>query len=165
MKQPTTPPNESFSTDDYGALLTEVADDGFDATDVGSIKYTYTGPTNLGHPTTLNEPMMWARTCPAGGELHFDVDDAFRGAHPLNRYDLEVVFHDSYQGIFKVACKNQRDQVKYFVVPMSGDGKWHRAVISMVGVELQDDLGPGIDFALQADAQATTFHRLVLTPK
>jgi hypothetical protein len=166
LKPQTAPPGETaFTTGNYGALLTEGEDDdGIDASSVGSIRYAYTGPTNLGHPTVLNEPMLWARTCPAGGKLEFDVDDAFRANHPNNHFNLEVVFFDTYQGRFLVTFENQRGQLKSLVVPMSGDGKWHRVDVDLVGAELQDDLGPGLDFAIEADAQATTFHRLVLTP-
>jgi hypothetical protein len=35
----------------------------------------------------------------------------------------------------------------------------------MKGVQLRNDLGQGLDFALEADALATTFHRIVLTPR
>lgn len=164
LKPLTRPPNENFETGNYGALLVEKPDDGIDVTNVGSVKYTYTGPTNLGHPATLNEPMQYARKCPAGKRLHFDVDDAFRAAHG-NGFDLEIVYHDTYQGVFFIRCNNLRGQLKYFFVPMTGDGKWHRAVVPMNSVQLSNDLGAGIDFAIEADAQDTTFHRLVLTPQ
>ena len=108
--------------------------------------------------------MLWARTCPAGGRLNFAIDDAYRDAQG-NSFDLEIVYHDSYQGVFFVRCKNQRGMLKFFFVPMTGDGKWHRAVVPLNSVELRDDLGSGVDFAIEADAQATTFHRLVLTPQ
>lgn len=165
LKQLTAPAGiTTYQTGTYGAFLTEVPDDGSDVTSIGSVAYTYTGPGNLGHPTTLNEPMRYARSCPPGGSLDFDVDDAFRAGH-ADGWDLEIVFHDNYQGVFFVKCKRPFGADKYFVVPMSGDGKWHRAVVPMKSVRLKDDIAPGVDFSLIADTQATLFHRLVLTPR
>jgi hypothetical protein len=166
MKPPTAPPNSTYTTGDYGAFLVANPADGWiDEADVGSVHYVYKGPTGLGHPGTLDETMKWSRKIPAFAKLGFEVADRFASAH-TDDWDLDVTFFDSYPGKFDVTIEDPSN-TKTYTVNMGGTNKWVTKTVQIrdIGTWFYNKTIVGRDFTIKADAQATSFHMLVLKPR
>jgi len=149
----------------YHALLHEdMTDDGEHLTDVGTVHYTYTGPPELGHPATADEPMMWARKCKAGGALRFRLDPRFRKAHGAT-FEVRVVYHDDQPGTWQFVYRDRAGREKTVAVAKEGNGKWRKAQLSIPDAGFAAGMTNNTDFALRADSRnPSAFHLVEILP-
>ncbi|MBN1674931.1 MAG: hypothetical protein JXR37_28070 [Kiritimatiellae bacterium] len=147
----------------YGAFIEEdLTDDGEDVLDVGMVRYTYTGPADLGHPPVLENPMRYARTCKAGGELRFRLDPRFRQKHG-GRFTVSVVYHDDKPGKWAFVYDALAGGETTVPVTKKGTGKWCKAKLSRSDAGFGGGMANQADFALRSETE-TTFHLIELTP-
>jgi hypothetical protein len=149
----------------YHAFIEEdMTDNGEHVTDVGTVRYAYTGPPELGHPATADEPMMWARTCKAGGELRFRLDPRFRKAHGAG-FEARVVYHDDKPGTWAFVYRNRAGAENRLSVTRNGNGEWCRTRLRIADAGFRADMANNTDFALRTDSRtATTFHLVEILP-
>ncbi|MBN1674927.1 MAG: hypothetical protein JXR37_28050 [Kiritimatiellae bacterium] len=149
----------------YQAFLEEdTTDAGSHVENVGTVRYTYTGPSDLGHPPTADEPMRWARQCRAGGELRFRLDPRLRKAHGT-AFEVRVVYYDDKPGQWTLAYRDCTGAEKTVPVAKKGTGKWCKAILAIADAGFRAGMTNDTDFALRADAGGqTTFHLVELLP-